>query len=349
LAFLGSCFPADNDLVSGWRRQGRAILHRELPEQILPDGMHFERSPMYHSRITYLLELLHATPFREEFAEPLNRMRSALADLCHPDGEISLFNDSAFGIYNAPADLLGEHRPREGAWALPDAGYYGWRDPDGNYLVCDAGPIGPDYIPGHAHADTFSYELSLRGHRVIVDSGVYDYVPSGMRAYCRSTRAHNTVEVGGADQCELWGAFRVARRGYPKEVNWQPTEDGFRLRGWHTGYQRLPERAVHRREFCWEQAEPRLTVTDRIRARRAVNSVSWVHLHPSCEVTDSVDNTVTIAFPGGTFTIQFSGKGELSREESVYCPEFWRKEQRVALAFRSHSPQSETSYSVLLK
>src|SRR5439155_16691925 len=29
-------------------RRGRALLERELPEQVLPDGGHYERSPVYH-------------------------------------------------------------------------------------------------------------------------------------------------------------------------------------------------------------------------------------------------------------------------------------------------------------
>eukprot|EP01136_Pigoraptor_vietnamica_P011633 Opistho-1_new@50715 len=34
-----------------WRRKGLAILARELPEQVLPDGGNFERSPMYSALI----------------------------------------------------------------------------------------------------------------------------------------------------------------------------------------------------------------------------------------------------------------------------------------------------------
>ena len=48
---------------------------------------------------------------------------------------------------------------------MPDTGYYGARSADGHYVVCDAAPIGPDYNPGHAHGDLFSFELSLGGHR----------------------------------------------------------------------------------------------------------------------------------------------------------------------------------------
>ena len=88
-------------------RQGLAILDRELSEQVLADGGHFERSPMYHARITYLLQLLVATGIDELVSraeEPLARMRAALALLCHPDGEIALLNDSALEIANRRRD-----------------------------------------------------------------------------------------------------------------------------------------------------------------------------------------------------------------------------------------------------
>jgi len=40
--------------------RGQRLLARELREQILPDGGHFERSPMYHAILLKdVLDLLH--------------------------------------------------------------------------------------------------------------------------------------------------------------------------------------------------------------------------------------------------------------------------------------------------
>ncbi len=168
LALTGSCFEGAE--ARGWRAKGLAILEQEIAEQILLDGMHFERSPMYHSRIFYVLLLLAATgdpQLARQVKEPISRMSKALTKLVHPDGRIALLNDSAFGIYHEPGELLDyahtlfpADAPRmgmpEGPFALKDAGYYGWRSPGGHYVICDAGPIGPDYQPGHAHAGIFS-------------------------------------------------------------------------------------------------------------------------------------------------------------------------------------------------
>ena len=59
LTLAGSCFK--HPVAESWFRKGREILERQLPEQILADGGHFERSPMYQSRILYALLLFSET------------------------------------------------------------------------------------------------------------------------------------------------------------------------------------------------------------------------------------------------------------------------------------------------
>ncbi len=353
LSFVGSCFSGRE--ADHWLQLGLRILEKEIPEQILDDGMHFERSAMYHCRIVYLLAMLYNTGcsrLSRLTREPLIRAVEALNCLIHPDGEIALLNDSALAIYNNPGqlmtcarELLGDNEQaicptKPGPFALPEAGYYGFRNDAGTYLICDAGSIGPDYIPGHAHADIFSFELSANGHRVIVDSGVYDYEMGASRDYCRSTRAHNTVEIAGQDQCEMWAAFRVGRRGYPRNIEWCPSNDGFSLRAWHDGYKRLKGRPVHHREFHWGRSG-KLTIRDRTAASKPQCVVSRLHLHPSCTIDKLQNNVICVGYPGGDFKIVFSGTGEPSIEESYYCPEFGVKTPNKALAFSSYGCETE--------
>ena len=45
------------------------MLRRELPEQFLHDGGHFERSPMYHALLTHgLLDLVNVLPESDPLA-----------------------------------------------------------------------------------------------------------------------------------------------------------------------------------------------------------------------------------------------------------------------------------------
>lgn len=353
LAFVGSCFSCT--AADKWLQAGIHILDKEIPEQILNDGMHFELTPMYHCRITYLLAMLFNTghPKLEDLTrKPLERMVTALRHMTHPDGQVALLNDSAFGIYNTPDQLFSYVRNffeidnvSLGNFALPEAGYYGFRDDKGTYVICDAARIGPDYIPGHAHADMFSFELSLKGHRVIVDSGVYDYEANQMRQYCRSTKAHNTLEINGQDQCEMWGVFRVARRGRPHNIKWMPSKDGFQLSGWHDGYKRLKANPIHYREFNWNKSG-KLTIKDITNAPKTQNVISRLHLHPNCEIDRLKDSTVRVAYPEGDFRIIFSRNGRLSLEDSYYCPEFGVKIANKALAFSFSGRKTETEFQI---
>ncbi len=62
---------------------------------------------------------------------------------------------------------------------------------------------GPDYLPGHAHADTLSFELSLFGQRVIVNSGTSVFGIGEQRQLERGAAAHSTVVVDGENSSEV--------------------------------------------------------------------------------------------------------------------------------------------------
>ena len=82
-----------------WLAHGLCIYREQTPEQILADGGHFERSPMYHALVLegYLdvINLLPADhPERHFFADTARRMVDFLFSLTHPNGHIALFNDA---------------------------------------------------------------------------------------------------------------------------------------------------------------------------------------------------------------------------------------------------------------
>ena len=337
LAFVGACYSGPD--ADRWRALGIRLLREQLPEQILADGMHEERAPMYHLRLTHALALLANTgdaTVRGVVVEPLGRMLQALVSVCHPDGEIALFNDSAIGTYPAPAAVLDFASRALGTPApsvpgdLTAAGYYRGDTRGNDAVICDAGLLAPDHQPGHAHGDMFSFELSLAGRRVIVDSGTFEYPPGEMRTWCRSTRAHNTVTVDDHDQAEFWGSFRVGRRGRPHDVRHQALADGFSLEGWHDGYRHLPAAAIHRRRFRWHDSG-RLEIHDRVTAKRPVRASARLHLHPECQIVDRDDRTVRVACGDVDFTVAFGPTGSLRAEEGWYCPRSGVRERTTVL------------------
>lgn len=335
LSMAGSTFKGTD--ADRWLARGTSLLAREIREQILADGMHFERSPMYHARMVHVFDALSrvgAAEAKRLVDAQLPRMREALACIAHPDGEIALLNDSAFGIYPPPAELGAEpSKAPRGAWALREAGYFGWRDDAGNYLVCDAAPIGPDHQPGHAHGDIFSFEWSIGGRRAVVDTGTFDYVAGEMRALCRSTRAHNTLEIDGADQCEFWGAFRTGRRGRPRGVQWQPSPDGFELGAAHDGYVHLG--AVHARQFRWK-APGTLRIADTVEARKPGIIRRFLHFHPDCDIALESGRALRVEWKGGGMRIGW-GSGEGRVAESWYCQRFGHREVKRLLCIEAPS------------
>jgi|SRR5579883_901308 len=246
--------------------RGLAILRKQLVEQILPDGGHFERSPMYHSVVlTDLIDLIQlAETYSGVFQEldvfawraAAGKMLRWLRIMTHPDGGIAFFNDAAldaapdYATLSRHASSFGVIEPiacgstTTGLHPLPESGYV--RLERGQAVViADVGEIGPLYQPGHAHADTLSFELSLHGSRVIVNGGTSTYEVGPERIQQRGTASHNTVVVNEKDSSEVWASFRVARRARPRSVCWWSDNNSLCLDAAHDGYRRLKRGAIH--------------------------------------------------------------------------------------------------------
>jgi len=283
LALVAGGAALEGPAADAWLGHGPA-LRGQLREQILPDGAHVERSPMYHAllleNVLDVLGFVRAAARQgrtlpgdlgAELADAAARMLGALQVYTHPDGEIALFADSAFGIAHPPEALAGyaaargvEPRPPARRGVLADAGYVRMERGPWSLLVSTAGPM-PPYQPGHAHCDALAFELCVEGRRVVTDTGVFEYVPGPRRQRARATRSHATLEVDGRDQAEIWGAHRVGGRPRVRLVAAGSDPDaGARVEatcaGWAT-----PD-AVHRRVLALGDAV--LTVTDTIEGRR---------------------------------------------------------------------------------
>lgn len=342
LVFAGLFFEGP-EAVS-WLHKGLQILAREVPEQILSDGGHFELSPMYHSIILEDLLDLHnlLQTFRSGVLSPkyqylpgewitaIQNMRRWLKVMCHPDGEIAFFNDATLGIAAKPADLeayalrLGLDEvpgPQAGLTCLLACGYIRLERGEAVVIV-DVGNIGPRYQLGHAHADSLSFEMSLFGRRLVVNSGTSCYGSGSDRQWQRSTAAHTTVEVDGLNSSEVWGSFRVARRAHPVDLSYTDEgQQGLVVSCAHDGYTRLPGRVIHRR--TWRLTQKRLDITDQLEGayRHALARFNW---HPDIKSAENLgSNTKSILLRGNQQEIIWSTSstpGDLVA--STYHPAF---------------------------
>lgn len=233
LVFAGLFFSGHE--AEGWLKKGLDLYRKQLPEQVLVDGVHFELSAMYHSII--LEDLLDCVNLSEasgcgeaEFLRGFAaRMLGALELLTGPDGKIVKFNDAADGIALTPASLM-DYAAQLGVYPKASTKLSGRvsgfvRLVAGDWtLVAKCGEIGPSYQPGHAHADSLSFELWKRCEKVVTDMGTDRYVVDAERKHQRGSASHNVVVIDGRDSSEVWGGHRVARRAKP--LGWTVDEIG---------------------------------------------------------------------------------------------------------------------------
>src|SRR5262249_48323323 len=146
--------------------------------------------------------------------------------------------------------------------SLPDA-------PGTLTVRVDHGPHGFLSTTAHAHADALAFELWVGGHPVLIDPGTYCYQGEPeWRRYFRSTRAHNTLEIAGADQAGQAGPFlwSCGPASWTKAASGIDDGNVAELTVAHDGYHRLESKATHRRHFHLDRANRMLTVEDRIDA-----------------------------------------------------------------------------------
>jgi len=314
-------------------RKGKTIVRQQLAEQILGDGAHFELSPMYQGimleDVLDLLNLARTYPDKMDnklqlvLQKTAQKMLSWYAAMTHPNGEPAFFNDSANGIakqYSVLKDYakrLGlTETKRISSW-LKDSGYVSFKHQDVHLLV-DVAKVGPDYLPGHAHADTLSVELSVAGEKVLVNSGTSEYGIGEERQRQRSTAAHNTLSIPGVNSSEVWGGFRVARRARVKLDKFQETESELLLRAEHNGYQRLKGAPMHKRQIQYQS--DRLIIVDEL-SSALHQAYTRFHIHPEIELQPS-DKGFAL-FKQGKWLADIQVKqGKAGLVDSSYHPEF---------------------------
>ncbi|MDP8909314.1 MAG: heparinase II/III family protein [Chloroflexota bacterium] len=257
-------------------RRALRLLERELSRQILSDGGHEERSTAYHRAVLADVDDTERLLGRAGRGTPgwLARSRQAMraweSEIRGPDGLLPLLNDAWEGPA-APA------APRSDLTPLLETGYVIVRHDD-DQAVFDVGPVAPRHLPPHAHADVMSFVLWGDGRPIIVDPGSFSYSGPHRRAF-RSTSSHNTVEVDGLDQCELWGDFRAALMPKVLERHIERRGTVTIVAASHDGYRRLADPVVHRRTFVWLPGDG-LVIVDTLDADSPHQVRSRLHLAP---------------------------------------------------------------------
>jgi hypothetical protein len=235
------------------------------------EGAHLEHSPAYHLAITHYLRRLLALPGEErhELRELLGRLEETASWLVLPDGTLPELGDTdtartARWVVEAAADKSGLRFLRRAGFAVVREGE--------SFLIVSAWYHGH----GHKHADELSFVLYEAGHRVICDPGRYGYYEDEpARRYVRSTEAHNSLVLDGAQQdwrdAKPYGSGLVAAG---VGAGWYAIE----------GTNPLLAGAEHRRSFLFKPGSV-LVVVDEVWAEAPHEHLRLLHFGPDLDVS----------------------------------------------------------------
>ncbi len=334
-------------------RAGLEGLRTEIGEQVLADGGHYERSPMYHRDVLASLRQIRAWTERTGglgnalsgvpeqgisglgtlCSEKILLMQDWLSWMRHPDGEIALFHDSGIDpdAQAGPGKTVREPFV-EGVRLLSPSGYFVKRWNDGNTFLLDCGVPSPSFQPGHSHCSVGSFELSIRGRRTIVDTGCGSYHHPMVRRRCRETAAHNVPMIEGCEQSEIWGSFRMGRRASVETARYDRTEGVFAIE--FTDFH--GNSYARRIRFLPAGIE----VIDRVLKRTRQGTLrSILHFHPSVRPSENPGTQGNgyhdFQAGGSGFVVCTTQASELSN--GSYHPGFGREEAAIIMVIKEDS------------
>lgn len=340
-----------------WLELGLKIYRKEVDEQVLDDGANFELTPMYHAIfLEDLLDIYQLAQIYDQL-EVINHQHLAakiismlqwLDAMTHPDGEISFFNDATFGIASQYAKLLDYAQQLGMNVAASDlvdcylkpSGYVSVQRPTYKFLM-DVAEVGPSYQPGHAHADTLSFELSVNGSRFIVNSGISQYGLGKERLLQRGTAAHNTVEIDGQNSSEIWSGFRVARRVSPKVES--VAHKGNQIHELVASYKSLKS-VTHRRSVAFN--EHKISLIDQITGQFN-QAVSYLYFHPDVQIQQVSLNEYQCKLADTIVYLHLEGQVDSQLLNTLWHPEFGKSIDNLCLKIFLKSGECKISITIM--
>ena len=213
-------------------------LEEEVVNQVLPDGVHWEQSPLYHCEVLHgILDTLLAARrlgigTGSIFRSRAEKMALALSLLMKRNGTLLLQGDSdeincqdlvylAACLFGSPTLMArsGGRRKEENCWDMegldvPEASRRvrdGLLEASGNYRIdtglmevrMSAGNLGS----GHGHLNPLHVDFTYRGATLLTDSGRYTYVDCDERRTLKDFEAHNTFILEGLEHCRPCGSW----------------------------------------------------------------------------------------------------------------------------------------------
>lgn len=329
---------------TGWIETGLEVMKQASETQFLPDGGHFERSPMYHvmvlRRYATACDLLSGSDFSTtSLRNTAERALGFLSEISKPDAEIPLLNDAVHGEQlNAETCISYSNacglRLNSESLSHPDGSGYRRLTTDVGTLLIDVGDVGPSHLPAHSHNDHLSILLWMEGKQILADTGVYDYESNERRQYSRSIAAHNTAQYADAEPIPIGGSFLMGKRTSTDVINCGPTEIEARYsRETLTGPQYEHRRKVMTTSSGWN-------VIDSVRSDSRDEFTIRYHFHPTVDIRelDGADHRFAVYRDREPIvTFDFCGIDESDVARTPYFRRFGRERVRPTIEVASHT------------
>ena len=282
--YVGGVITGQNEFI----QNGKNLLNKEMKEQILNDGMHYERSPMYH--LIILERVIDTLNFSEAYNDNLKLLLKSYAikmtSFARNWEELIRFpmiQDSAYDIalpvnvLNAYSkSLLGKEYPSLPS-EMKESGYRILRSGE-FYLFANVGCIAPSYQPAHAHSDELTFELFYNDLPYIVDMGISTYQKNEQRKLERSSSSHNCISLNDENLSDIWSGFRVGKRA---KVSSKSNKNNINAICKN-------KKIEISREFCLSNRGIKLI--DNIKLNSTGMAFGYLHIHPDYEL-ESIDKS----------------------------------------------------------
>ncbi len=304
-------------------------LEKELKLQILNDGGHEERSASYHililDRLTELgcLLIINERIVPKWLNQKVKEMLGWLKNIRLINDNYPIFNDcpketcgnindvyffakgfvekKCYKVNGLRGKLLNvisqEKNPQTlirnyenyGITYLKDTGWTFLRFTSGWELVFKCGIPCPKHLGAHAHSDQLSFDLFYKGIPIIIETGTSSYDKSFFRDFERSSKAHNTIQLGiqrnyqtiWYEPIDVWSIFRAGKKASPNERDCGECNEWLWVQGSHNGYEEIG--ASHFRRISAKvenDNSPIIIILDRLVVKKHNFSLkSWLHFH----------------------------------------------------------------------
>lgn len=299
--YIASIYFEDQEMY----KKASGLLFKELNEQILKDGSHYEQSPMYHiillDRLLDCYNISYNNTLFGNQKKDIEKLRNYgimmlghLDNIIYKDKTFPILNDTAEEIAPLPIQIF-DYATRLGLiWnnmPLKESGYRKMTNGRMEAII-DIGNITASYQPGHSHADTFNYELRIDGKPFVVDTGISTYNKTERRQYERSTEAHNCVVINNKNSSEVWGGFRVGKRCKSTILN----DEINNIKAYHTGYKNKCYRT-------FKITEDSFIIEDFYDG----NAVSYIHLAPNANIEKvKIEGAKTIKIHDSYYSTEYN-------------------------------------------